>query len=121
MNQRVVVIALLVMLVAMLGISCSSALRPTPSPESIPAATTGHGTLLMIIERVQSLAQTYEAKEYVTLFFPPLSYHSEYDVELKAWLIELRTLPADARDRAESADWFNVDVEEYFSSFGEGW
>lgn len=90
-----------------------------PQTAGIPISRSRDKVFLKITERVQNLAQTYEAKEYVALLFPPFSTKGEYDDDLRAWIITITTFPSEAFEGFESAEWFDGDVDEHFSSFRE--
>ena len=114
MNRILTISLVLIMTTILFMTACAE-----PPPRSaVPKRAQGQA-FIMVIERVQGLAQTYEAKEYVALLFPPLSSESEYDEELKAWTITITAFPTEARNGFKSAEWFDGDVDEHFSAFKE--
>ena len=114
-NKRISTAIIIIMLSTVLFMSaCTEPPPASPTPPRTPGPA-----FQMIIERVQNLAQTYEAKEYVAILFPPLSKKSEYDVELRAWVITITAFPPEAREGFERAEWFDGDIDEHFLSFRE--
>ena len=101
MNRILTTILVLILTTGLFMAACAAPPPPSPTPPRAPGQA-----FLMIIERVQNLAQTYEAKEYVALLFPPLSKNSEYDVELRAWVMTITTFPPEAREGFERVEWF---------------
>lgn len=123
--MRRFVVALVVIGVVLLGACTPPATLPrvetpptTPTPPPIPREE----VFVKVMERVVSLAQTPEAKEYVSIFFPPHATTSEYYEELRAWATTITTLRPDTCERMESFDWCLVDCEEYLEAFnGDRW
>jgi len=113
--NRILATALVLILATLLSIAACA----EPPPRSAVPKLAQDQAFIMVIERVQALAQTYEAKEYVALLFPPLSSESEYDEELRAWVITITAFPPDALEGFERAVWFDGDVDQHFSSFRE--
>ena len=87
-----------------------------PTPPPIPREE----VFPKVMERVVSLAQTPEAKEYVSIIFPPYAYTSEYHEELRAWATTITTLRPDVCERMESFDWCLVDCEKHFETLFRG-
>ena len=114
MNRILTISLVLIITTGLFMAACEA-----PPPASPRPKLAQDQAFTMIIERVQGLAQTYEAKEYVALLFPPLSNASEYDEELRAWVITITGFPLEARNGFKSAVWFDGDVDEHFSSFRE--
>ncbi len=113
--NRILTAALVLILTTLLFMAACAA----PPPRSASPKRAQGQAFIMVIERVQGLAQTYEAKEYVALLFPPLSGESEYDEELRAWVITITAFPPEAREGFVRALWYNGDVDEHFSSLKE--
>ena len=116
MNRKLTISLVLIMTILLFMAACSA---PAPTPSSARPKLAQDQAFIMVIERVQSLAQTYEAKEYVSLLFPPLSSESEYDEELQAWIITITAFPPEARNGFKNAEWFDGDIDEHFSSLKE--
>lgn len=111
----------LVTIIFLTGCSPTLSRPPTPVPATTPTSMAtkmwSDEALLMVIERLQNLAQTREAKGYVALLFPPLHYSSERNEELKAWIITVTTFHSlDLEQKFESKDWFDANGDEYLST-----
>ncbi len=120
--MRRLILVVLVITVVLLG-ACAPAKSPsletsplTPPPPPIPREE----VFPKVMERVVSLAQTPEAKEYVSIIFPPYAYTSEYHEELRAWATTITTLRLDVCERMESFDWCLVDCEKHFETLFRG-
>lgn len=128
--MRTLILALLVICVVLLG-ACTP-VTPTPVEAPPPTSTPAKGlppppatipreeVFLKVMERVVSLAQTPEAKEYVAIIFPPYAITSEYHEELRAWATTITTLHPGTCEKMESADWCMVDCEKHFEALFRG-
>jgi len=88
---------------------------PAPAPKPTPETTkrSDFEAFLMVINRLQRLAQTSEAKEYVALLFPPSSFDIEYSEDIKAWGLVIHEFRIAAPEGFEAAAWFQGDVDQY--------
>ena len=68
---------------------------------------------IMVVDRLNNLAQSYEAKEYVTCFLIDSASWKEYDEEIEAWGVGISPGPEGKR-LLRQASWFNVTDESYF-------
>ena len=77
-NKRIATAILVVILIT--GLFMAACAKPAPATISRDQA------LFMIIERVQNLAQTYEAKEYVAVFLSMPTTQREYEANNRCWI-----------------------------------
>lgn len=94
------------------------ALAPTPTPDKTPAPApapaatiTRDQASIMVIERLTNLAQTSEAKEYVTIFLKNSTWEGYYSREAGAYSV---IVSPSTYDLIKQADWFNVTDVDYF-------
>ena len=118
-QRAVLVFVCISLMILIVPVGCSSR-APVPAPAPAPALTpettkrSQDEAIVMVINRLQDLAETSEAKEYVALLFPVLSYYHEYLENLKGWGFSIVTLRLGAREGFEAAAWFQGDVVRYF-------
>jgi len=90
---------------------------PKPTPETTKRSE--EEVIVMVINRLQNLAQTSEAKEYVALLFPASSFHTEYLENLKAWVFAVYDFRFKASEGFEAAVWFQGDAIKYMDYLDE--
>lgn len=86
---------------------------PTPTPTPMPAKMTRDEAYLAVYTRLTKLAQSLEAKEYLTLFHMDSASWREYNDELGAWTVGISPGPEGYR-LIKEAKWFSVADTSYF-------
>jgi len=95
-------------------------LSPAPAPKPVTTETqrSGEEAAIMVLERLQNLAKTREAKEYVALLFPSSIPSPKYMGDLRAWEVVLaEDSHFGSRAGFEAADWFQDDYDQHFAGY----
>ncbi len=84
-----------------------------PEPVPLPTDPTHTQLILRVVERLTNLAQTSEAKEYVSFFLTEPITLIEYFSEDEFWSVGISN-GSEAYDLIKVVDWFKVANVDYF-------
>ena len=106
---RITLLTSVLVSVVLLG-ACSPGPAPTPALAPMPTPAAQDRAFLRLEERIQTQARTPEAREFVTLFFPPSQRECTRDEELKAWIITLTSFNPEYYTLIRRMSWFKGDL-----------
>lgn len=121
LTRAIIAILILAMVAGLSGCATTNppeAPTPTPIPTTVASITADEAKFL-VLERVQGMARTIEAKEYVAILFSP-SFFSEWPQEPEGgWRVELETVEErfqrEPISKLARAEWFFGDADRHFA------
>lgn len=111
--RRLILAGMVISMLLFGACSVPSTPATAPEPTPVPDTMSSDEAVLLIVERLQNLAITPEAKEYVTMFSTEASCRVEYDDALQEWVVGI-TPGQFGYDMVRRASWFQVSDEDYF-------
>ena len=91
-----------------------------PEPVPLPTNPTNIQLFLRVVERLTNIAQTVEAREYVSIFTTNSTFQVTFSPEDTLWFVGI-SHGAGAWDAISGVQWFEIADQDYFfdSHWGE--